>query len=782
MHRLITTLALATLTLAIRAQQLPMHLWYNRPARLFEQSLPIGNGKLGALVYGAPDCDFIHLNDITFWTGKPVDLSVDSTAHQWIPAIRQALFNEDYPLADSLQHHVQGHNSQCYEPLGTLRIYDLNEGETTGYRRELDLDSALCRDRYTRRGITYRREYFASHPDKVIAVRIKSSAPKTINVRLSLGSLVPHGVKAANKQLTMTGYAVGDSKESIHFCTVLRAASPDGAIEHDDSTLFVRQASELTLYLVNETSFNGYDRHPVKQGAPYLANAMDDAWHLVNYTYDSLRTRHIADYQTIYQRLKLSLNGTQPNIAEPTDSMIRAYGQNSALDKYLETLYFQYGRYMLISCSRTPGAPAELQGLWNDKLWAPWRGNYTININLEENYWPCDVAAMPEMFEPLSTFCENLAKTGHCNAWNYYGIREGWSCGHNSDIWAMTNPVGEKQESPTWSNWNMGGAWLMQNVYDHYLYTQDGHYLRRTAYPLMRGASRFMLHWLIPNPINPNELITAPSTSPEAFYINTKGYKGATMYGGTADLAIIRELFTNTLQAARTLGTDKSLRDSLQNALDRLHPYVVGHSGDLNEWYYDWDDEDFHHRHQSHLIGLYPGHQITVSGTPRLAEAAAATLRQKGEQTTGWSTGWRINLWARLHNGPMAYHIYQKLLAYVDPEHTRSQHGGTFPNLFDAHPPFQIDGNFGGVAGVCEMLMQSHDGTIELLPALPQQWADGSVSGLKARGGYTVSMAWKNGRVTRCELSGVRTGKVTLVYNGMKKIIKVKKNKNTIIE
>lgn len=346
MHRLITTLVLATQTLAIRAQQLPMHLWYDRPARLFEQSLPIGNGKLGALVYGAPDCDFIHLNDITFWTGKPVDLSVDSTAHQWIPAIRQALFNEDYPLADSLQHHVQGHNSQCYEPLGSLRIYDLNEGETTGYRRELDLDSALCRDRYTRRGITYRREYFASHPDKVIAVRIKSSAPKTINVRLSLGSLVPHGVKAANKQLTMTGYAVGDSKESIHFCTVLRAASPDGAIEHDDSTLFVRQASELTLYLVNETSFNGYDRHPVKQGAPYLANAMDDAWHLVNYTYDSLRTRHIADYQTIYQRLKLSLNGTQPNIAEPTDSMIRAYGQNSALDKYLETLYFQYGRYI----------------------------------------------------------------------------------------------------------------------------------------------------------------------------------------------------------------------------------------------------------------------------------------------------------------------------------------------------------------------------------------------------------------------------------------------------
>lgn len=357
MHRLITTLALAALTTAAHAQQPPMRLWYDQPARLFEQSLPIGNGKLGALVYGAPDCDIIHLNDITFWTGKPVDLSVDSTAHQWIPAIREALFNEDYPLADSLQHHVQGHNSQFYEPLGTLRIYDLNEGPTTDYRRELDLDSALCRDRYTRGGVTYRREYFASHPDKVIAVRIKSSTPKAINVRLAIGSLVPHGTKAANKQLTMTGNAVGDPNESIHFCTIVRAASPDGTIEHDDSTLFVRQASELTLYLVNETSFNGYDRHPVKQGAPYLANAMDDAWHLVNYTYDSLRTRHLADYQPIYQRLRLSLNGAQPNTAEPTDSMIRTYGQSSARDKYLETLYFQYGRYMLIACSRTPGAP-----------------------------------------------------------------------------------------------------------------------------------------------------------------------------------------------------------------------------------------------------------------------------------------------------------------------------------------------------------------------------------------------------------------------------------------
>lgn len=765
----------------LHAQQLPMKLWYNSPATLFEESLPIGNGKLGALVYSGADTDVIHLNDITFWTGKPVDRNADSDAHRRIPEIREALFAEDYKRADSLQLFVQGSNSQDYQPLGTLRIHDLNGGAISNFHRELSLDSALCHDRYTRNGVTFTRQYFASHPDRVIAIRIRASQPKALNCNIVLGSQVNHGVKISDRQITMTGNANGDPAESIHFCSILRVRNSGGTVETTDSSLIVRDATEATLYFVNQTSFNGHDKHPVKKGAPYIENAMDDAWHIVNYDFNTLLSRHVKDYRSIYDRVKFKLANAAFNSGEPTNDMLMHYGGGSPLDRYLETLYFQYGRYLLISSSRTPGVPANLQGLWNIKLRAPWHSNYTININLEENYWPCDVANMPEMFAPLASFTRNLAENGAHSARNYYGISRGWSCGHNSDIWAMTNPVGEKRESPTWSNWNMGGAWLMQNVYDHYLYTQDNEYLRHTAYPLMKGASDFMLDWLVPNPNRTGELITAPSTSPEAYYITDKGYKGASMYGGTADLAIIRELLTNTLEAAQTLGKDKAYQDTLRQTLDKLHPYTVGRQGDLNEWYHDWDDEDIHHRHQSHLIGLYPGHQITPAATPELAKAATRSLELKGERTTGWSTGWRINLWARLRDGQQAYKIYRTLLRYVDPLRTKGQHGGTYPNLFDAHPPFQIDGNFGGTAGVCEMLMQSHGNTIELLPALPAEWAGGEIRGLKARGGYEVCMHWQQGKIVQAEITAAKSGKVKVVYNGKTQELKMKKGQTRII-
>lgn len=782
MRTLCTLLSILAASLQLSAQQLPMKLWYDRPATRFEESLPIGNGKLGAVVYGSPDTNILHLNDITLWSGKPVDLTADSQAHRWIPEIRKALFAEDYRRADSLQHFVQGSNSQYYQPLGTLRIHDLNSGSVSDYYRELSLDSALCQDRYQRNGIVFTREYFASHPDRVIAIRLKASQAKALNCNIVLTSLLNHGIKVSDRQITMTGNAEGDPNETIHFCSILRVRNAGGQVVQTDSSLLIRDATEATLYIVNATSFNGYDKHPVKRGAAYIENAMDDAWHLVNYNFTTLYSRHLKDYQGIFDRVKFKLGGALYNAGEPTDTMLMNYGQGRPYDKYLETLYFQYGRYLLISSSRTPGVPANLQGLWNEKKRAPWRGNYTININLEENYWPCDVANMPEMFVPLSTFAQNLAATGAHNARNYYGIGRGWSCGHNSDIWAMTNPVGEKNESPTWSNWNMGGAWLMQNVYDHYLYTQDKEYLRHTAYPLMKGASDFMLDWLVEDPNRPGELITAPSTSPEAYYVTPQGYKGATLYGGTADLAILRELFANTLEAAAELGKDKAYRDTLARVLAKLRPYHVGRQGDLNEWYHDWDDEDLHHRHQSHLIGVYPGHQIRPETTPDLARAAAKSLEQKGERTTGWSTGWRINLWARLKDSTRAYDIYRKLLRYVDPARTRSQQGGTYPNLFDAHPPFQIDGNFGGTAGVCEMLMQSREGTIELLPALPRQWASGEMRGLKARGGHEVCMHWQDGRLIQAEIMAAKTTKVKLVYNGKTEEVKLRKGKTYIVK
>jgi alpha-L-fucosidase 2 len=767
---------------ATAQQQAPMVLEYNKPATFFEESLPIGNGKLGALIYGGSDDNVIYLNDITLWTGKPVDRHLDADAHKWIPEIRKALFNEDYKLADSLQLHVQGPNSQHYQPLGTLHIKDLGLGEIKHYRRTLNIDSAIVRDSYERDGRRISREYFASNPDKLIAIRLRGD----INCQIALTAQVPHQVKSGLGQLTMTGHATGNPQESTHFCTIL-SVKTDGEMAASDSALTITKAKEAIIYIVNETSFNGFDKHPVREGANYLEAVTNDLWHTQNMTFDEFYARHLADYKQIYDRVKICLNKEGRNPKDlpgakerrMTDEMLLAYTNGNEPTPYLEELYFQFGRYLLISASRTKNVPANLQGLWAPQLWSPWRGNYTVNINLEENYWPAFVANMAEMAEPLDGFIAGLAANGKYTAKNYYNIAEGWCSSHNSDIWAMTNPVGEKNESPEWSNWNMGGAWLVNTLWERYQFTQDKEYLKTVAYPLMKGAAQFCLRWLIENPKQPGELITAPSTSPENEYKTDKGYHGTTCYGGTADLAIIRELFINTIAAGKELGLKNK---EMEKALARLHPYTIGHMGDLNEWYYDWDDWDFQHRHQSHLIGLYPGNHLTDA---TLQKAAERSLEIKGDKTTGWSTGWRINLWARLHKPQQAYHIYQKLLTPIAPRGSRKDDwkewhkgGGTYPNLFDAHPPFQIDGNFGGTAGVCEMLMQSSykDGKaiIELLPAAAEAWKEGHVSGLCARGGYEVSFKWKDGKVRDCSIKAKKAGSLTLLYNGQQKTVKMK--------
>ncbi len=768
MKQLVLVAALFLSALCHAQKNPPMRLWYDRPAQYFEESLPIGNGRLGALVYGGTDSCIVYLNDITLWTGKPVDRYEGTGAAQWIPKIREALFKENYARADSLQLHVEGHNSAYYQPLGTLLIEDLNKGSISGYRRTLSLDSAVVSDHFCRDGKTVTRTYFASAPDSLIAIRLTGQ----VNIRLSLTAQVPHKVKAKGNQLTQTGHAVGDPMESVHFCTILQATNQGGTIMSSDSSLTIRDAQEVVIYIVNRTSYNGFDRHPVREGALYLEKALDDIWHTKNYTYQDFLQRHVSDYRQYYDRVQLRLGSSSQNddaLDVPTDRLLK----ENLNAPYLETLYFQYGRYLLISSSRTKGVPANLQGLWTPHLWSPWRGNYTMNINLEENYWPAFVTNLAEMSEPLDGFLGSLAENGHYTAKNFYGINKGWCASHNSDLWAMTNPVGENRESPMWSCWNMGGAWLVETLWERYLFTRDTNYLRQTAYPLMKGAADFCLKWLVEHN---GELITAPSTSPENVYVTDKGYRGTTCYGGTADLAIIRELLLSVIAAGKIC---KDNVTAYQKALQRLHPYTIGKDGDLNEWYYDWKDPDPTHRHQSHLIGLYPGSHIT---TPALQKACEQTLIQKGDETTGWSTGWRINLWARLKNAEKAYQIYRKLLTPVAPEKGDGPNyvsgGGTYPNLMDAHPPFQIDGNFGGTAGVCEMLMQSTyangHATIELLPACPTAWSEGTVSGLCARGGYEVSFEWKGGYVRDCHIKARKAGTITLVYNNQSKTFKIK--------
>ena len=767
MKRTILTGLIMGVLLPLSAQQPSMYLWYDKPAQYFEESLPIGNGKMGALLYGGTDTCLIQLNDITLWTGKPVDRNLDKDAHQWIPKIREALFNEDYQLADSLQLHVEGPNSQFYQPLGNIYLIDENKGAVSNYARILQLDDALVNERYMRGGKSLTREYFASHPDKLIAIRLRGE--DDINCKIVMTAQVPHAVKAAGNQLTQTGHATGDPQESIHFCTILQVKT-DGQVVAADSSLTIRGAKEAVIYIVNETSFNGFDKHPVREGAPYLERATDAIWHTQNYSFAQFLERHVKDYEKYYQRVKLDLGEKFPTVT--TDRLLR----EGLSPRYLETLYFQYGRYLLISSSRTPGVPANLQGLWTPYLWSPWRGNYTVNINLEENYWPAFVANLAEMAAPLDDFIRALADNGRHTARNYYGVSKGWCASHNSDLWAMTNPVGEKRESPMWACWNMGGAWLVQTLWERYLFTQDKQYLKTVAYPLMKGAADFCLGWLIDNPKHSGELITAPSTSPENEYVTDKGYHGVTCYGGTADLAIIRELLQNVCVAGILCNEPVG---AYKKVLAKLHPYTIGKDGDLNEWYYDWRDWDPKHRHQSHLIGLYPGHHLTQ---PELQKAAEQTLIQKGDETTGWSTGWRINLWARLHNGEKAYQIYRKLLTFTDAQDDQrpgTRHaGGTYANLMDAHPPFQIDGNFGGTAGVCEMLMQSRltdrSTVIELLPALPKEWSNGKVSGLCARGGYEVSFEWKGGKVRDAQIKAKKAGTVTLLYNNQRKTLKLK--------
>lgn len=789
-------------------------LHYDRPADYFEEALVIGNGTMGGIVYGGTQTDRISLNDITLWTGEPCNMNIYSPdAHKTIPAIREALRQGDYKKADQLQREVQGHFSQNYQPLGQLAIEYLDTmAAVTDYKRWLDIGDATAHTSYLRGGYRYTTEYFATNPDSGMVVRITTTNPKGIRARFSLSCQLRHSRSVQNGNTLITdgyaGYAslpsYYDAKEKfaydpgrgIHFRTKVLVSGKNTRAEGEN--IVVDGAREVTLYIVDATSFNGYDKDPVKEGKPYKALADVRLKRLAGVSFNQLRGRHVSDYKAIYDRVKLRL-GKAVADDRPTNEVLRDYVDEGRFNPELEALYFQYGRYLLISCSRTPNVPANLQGLWNESILPPWSCNYTSNINVEENYWAAETAGLPEMHQSLFTYMKELQGSGELTAKAYYGVDRGWCLAHNTDIWAMTCPVGLHTGDPMWANWNMGGAWLSTHIWEHYTFSLDKAFLRE-YYPVLKGAAEFCLGWLISTKemgVDGQEyLITAPATSPENSFVTPDGYHGRTCYGGSADLAMIRECLFDALQAAEVLGIDQSFVVEANAALNRLQPYKIGKKGNLQEWFYDWEDEDPHHRHQSHLFGVYPGHRLDdgVNTKEAIHRAAAKTLELKGDKTTGWSTGWRVNLYARLHDAKSAYHIYRKLLSYVSPDGYRGpdarRGGGTYPNLLDAHSPFQIDGNFGGCAGVIEMLMQSEYQipdwsssrlpitSIELLPALPDNWKDGEVSGLRARGGITVDMTWQDGKVKKVSLTAQQPCVVTLLMNGERKKVELKRGEN----
>jgi alpha-L-fucosidase 2 len=728
----------------------PLTLWYRQPAEQWTEALPIGNGRLGAMIFGGVARERLQLNEDTLYAGGPYDPS-NPEALAALPVVRALIAGGKYAEAQKLADEkmmARPLRMPSYQTVGDLILNLGVSAYAQEYRRDLDLDTACARVQFERDGLKFTRESFASAVHQVIVTRIAADRPGALSFRASFETPMPGAVAIDSGHLVLNGRNVAQQgiDSALRFQARVAVIPQGGELRLRDGEFVVIGADSALVFVAAATSFRRFD--DVSGDPEGITRAQINA--VTVKSFETLRAAHVADHQKLFRRVAFELPST-PAAEQPTDLRIRT--SQTSDDPRLAALYFQYARYLLIACSRPGTQPANLQGLWNDKLLAPWGSKYTININTEMNYWPAEPANLAECVRPLVELVKDLSVKGAVTARVHYGA-SGWVAHHNTDLWRASGPI----DGAFWGLWPTGGAWLCKHLWDHYDYGRDRAYLAE-VYPLMKGAAQFFLDTLVKDPSG-KYLVTSPSISPE-----NKHPHGSSICAGPAmDSQILRDLFAHCISAADILKVDGAFRASCAATRAKLPPDRIGKAGQLQEWMEDWDMEapERDHRHVSHLYALFPSEQITVRRTPELAAAVRRSLELRGDLSTGWAIAWRINLWARLRD---AEHTHGVIKLLLDPSRT-------YPNMFDAHPPFQIDGNFGGANGMMEMLLQSVDGEIELLPALPRAWATGSVRGLRARGGFEVDMAWRDGELVSAELRGTPGGEARVRYR--EKLIKLR--------